>query len=153
MRAISRDAARRPVDARCREMLESMPDAIVIVNGAGAIALVNSRAEAVFGYTRAELLGRPLEILLPERHTRSHGEHLAGYFAQPRARPMGAGLDLRGLRKNGEEFPADISLSPIQTEEGLMVMSAIRDVTDRKRIEQALQEKKIRSRRRVNSNG
>jgi len=108
----------------------------VIVNDVGRIVLVSSRAEMVFGYTRAELRGMPIETLLPERFRASHVEHRSNYLTQPRARPMGAALELYALRKNGEEFPVEISLSPLRTEDGLLVMSAIRDVTDRKRAEQ-----------------
>jgi len=124
------------VDARYRDLLESTPDAIVIVNDMGCIVLINSRTEALFGYRRAELLGKPLEILLPERHRGAHVGYRPSYCAQPSARRKGAELELYGLRKNGEEFPIEISLSPIKTEEGTLGMSAIRDITDRKKAEQ-----------------
>jgi PAS domain S-box-containing protein len=124
------------VDARYRDLLESIPDAIVIVNDTGRIVLVNSRAESVFGYTRAELLGKPIEILLPERFRASHIGHRSNDDVQQRSRSMGAGLELYGLRKSGEEFPVEISLSPLVIEGGTLGMSVIRDTSDRKKAEQ-----------------
>lgn len=119
------------VEAKYRDLLEYTPDAIVIVNVTGRIILVNSQAERVFGYARAELIGQPVEMLLPQRHRGAHLGHRGSFFAQPRTREMGASQELFGLRKSGEEFPVEISLSPLETEEGTMVMSAVRDITDR----------------------
>lgn len=120
------------VEAKYRDLLEYTPDAILIVNVTGHIVLANAQTQAVFGYARQELLGQPIELLLPQRYRSMHLGHRVGFFEQPRTREMGAGLELFGQKKNGEEMPVEISLSPLQTEEGVMVMCAVRDTTDRR---------------------
>lgn len=126
------------VDARFRALLESAPDAMVIVRGDGAIVLVNRQAEALFGYARGEIIGRPVEALIPERYRDAHVSHRGGYFQAARIRSMGAAMELYAQRKDGTEFPIEVSLSPLETEDGILVSSAIRDITDRRRAEVAL---------------
>ena len=132
--------------ARFGGFLELAPDAIVIVNRGGQIVFVNARAELMFGYRRTEVLGETVEILLPERFRDNHLGHRVAYNDHPRTRPMGAGLDLIGRRKDGTEFPVEVSLSPMEQEGDLFVMSVIRDVTERKRMEATLRESEERFR-------
>jgi PAS domain S-box-containing protein len=127
-------------------LLEAAPDGMVIVNQAGTITLVNAQIERLFGYTRDELLGRPVELLVPDRVRADHMAHRADFSRQARSRPMGASLSLYARRKDGSEFPVEVSLSPLQTDEGLLVSSAVRDVTDRRRVEDALRESNERFR-------
>ncbi len=122
-------------ESRFRALLESAPDGIVIADRDGRITIVNRQAELLFGYEREELHGRGIEMLLPESARRRHVEHREHYVAAPAVRPMGRGLALSGRRKDGSEFPAEISLSPLQTEEGLLVTAVVRDVTERRRAE------------------
>ena len=132
--------ARRRADRKFRDLLESAPDAMVIVDAAGSIVLVNTQTVALFGWKHEELVGKPVETLVPHRFRGAHGAHRNGFFAHPKVRQMGAGLDLFGLRKDNSEFPVEISLSPILTEDGLLIASTIRDATERKRSEHILME-------------
>ena len=125
-------------EEKFRNLLESAPDAIVIVNKEGVIQLVNAQTEKIFGYKKEELLGQKVEILIPQRFVANHSHHRTDFFASPKARNMGAGLELFGKKKDGKELPVEISLSPLETEEGILVSAAIRDVTDRKKAEENL---------------
>jgi PAS domain S-box-containing protein len=127
------------LQARFQSVLDAAPDAMVLVDESGRIALSNSPAEELFGYGREELVGEPVEILVPERFHQAHLGHRARYFASPLTRPMGIGLELWGRRKDGSEFPVEISLSPIVIDGDRLAMAAIRDVTRRRRTEKALE--------------
>jgi PAS domain S-box-containing protein len=116
-------------ELKFRSLLESAPDCLVIVNKEGIIELINTQCEKVFGYTKNELLGQSVKKLLPERFQKTHTTHVTNYFYRPSTRAMGKTLELFGLRKNGEEFPVEISLSPLETKEGVLVSAAIRDST------------------------
>lgn len=128
----------KEAEARFRKSVEAAPSGMVMAGRSGQITLLNSEIERMFGYQRDELLGQPIEVLMPERFRQRHVGYRQDYFQHPRLRPMGAGLELWGLRKDGSEFPLDVRLSPIGTPGGISVLAAIVDVTDRKRLESSL---------------
>jgi PAS domain S-box-containing protein len=135
------DRAIRELSARSEEhssqLLDAAPDAMVVVGEDGRIHLVNAQTEKLFGYARSELIGEPVDILIPERFRHAHAGHVGRFFAHPGARPMGSGLELFGRRKNGTEIPIEVSLSPLRTDHNVTVSAAIRDVSERKRAEAA----------------
>ena len=131
-------ARRKGADERFRLAVEAFPNGVVLVNNQGQIVLVNSQAEKLFGYSRAELIGQAVEVLIPERFRGAHVGHTAGFLASPQRRAMGMGRELFGRRKDGTEFPVEIGLSPIQSEEGPLVLSAIVDISARREMEAEL---------------
>jgi PAS domain S-box-containing protein len=131
---------RKRSEERFRLLLESMPDAMLVAGHGGKILLVNEQAEQMFGYRRDELIGQSVEMLVPPSLRESHAEQRAGYSKSPHTRLMGHGPEVRALRKDGSEFPAEISLRPLVTEDGMQIFSAVRDITERKKAERALRE-------------
>jgi PAS domain S-box-containing protein len=144
--AIRDVTGRRKAEQKFRALLEGAPDAMVIVDAAGTIVLTNAQAERLFGYTRTELVGSSVERLVPDAVRGVHAGHRQRFMADPKARPMGAALDLRARRKDGSEIPVEISLSPLDTDGERLVMAAVRDVTDRRRMEKERQEGRDRQR-------
>lgn len=140
--AIEDITQRKRAEERSQALLESAPDAIVVTNDNGNIQLVNEQAEKTFGFAKHELIGKPLEILIPTRFQGKHTHLRNNYFSNPRRMPMGSLRILSALRKNGKEFPVEVSLSPYEAEDGLLVISSIRDVTERVKIEDELKQHK-----------
>ena len=138
--SIIRDVTtQRAAEARFRALLESAPDGIVVVDAEGTIVIVNSQTERLFGYSRSELIGQPIEMLVPDSARASHVGTRNAYIADPKLRPMGAGRPLQGRTRDGKEFPVEISLSPLVTDQGRLVMSIVRDITERRRAEEMIQ--------------
>jgi PAS domain S-box-containing protein len=138
--AIRDISLRKKSEEKFKALLESAPDAMVIVGQDGNIQMVNAQVRNIFQFERNEILGQPIEILIPERFHKAHPQHRQGFFNDPRMRGMGIGLELYGKRKDGTEFPVEISLSPLETEEGTLALAAIRDITERKKAEDQIQQ-------------
>jgi PAS domain S-box-containing protein len=130
---------RMPHDITFASLLEAAPDAIVVATSEGRIVVVNLQAEKIFGYSRDELLGQDVELLVPDRFRGRHPEHRRSFASEGRVRPMGIGLNLYGQRKDGSEFPVEISLSPLRTDQGALICSVIRDITSRRELEAQLE--------------
>ncbi len=137
--AIRDRTERKQAEQRFQDLLEAAPDAIILADRGGSIQLVNREAERMFGWERDDLLGEPVEVLIPQRFHDDHVGHREGYMEDPSSRPMGMGLELYGVRQDGSEFPVEISLSPLATEDGDLVMAAVRDMTEREEARRELQ--------------
>jgi len=133
----STEEALRDSEKRAYALIEAVSEGVIVVDAAGRLVMVNAKTEEMFGYGRGELLGQPLEVLVPSRHRESHVQHRRDFVAEPRTRPMGRGLDLAGCRKDGTEFPVEISLSYIETENGIQALGLITDITERLAAERA----------------
>jgi PAS domain S-box-containing protein len=131
---------RKKTEEKFKGLLESAPDAMIIANQAGEIVLANRQAEVLFGYTISELINQPVEILVPQIDREKHKNHRTNFSREPKVRTMGAGIELYALRKDNTSFPVEISLSPLQTFEGMLVAAAIRDITERKKAEESIQQ-------------
>lgn len=129
---------RKKADAKFKSILEATPDCLIVINDEGKIVLVNERTEQLFGYKPNELLGQYVEFLIPKRFHSNHVGHRTNYFAKPKIRPMGTGQELYGQHKKGHEFPVAISLSPLETEDGMLALAAVRDISKQKELEQQL---------------
>jgi PAS domain S-box-containing protein len=141
----------RESEQRMRGLLEAAPDAMVVVDDRGAIVEVSAQVEKMFGHARTDLVGRPVEILVPESFRERHTSHRGVYSSDPRTRAMGEGLELYALRRDGTQFPVEISLSPVPTDRGLLVMAAIRDITERKVVETRIRRMNVELERRVHA--
>jgi PAS domain S-box-containing protein len=148
--AAARDVTeQKKAEAKFQGLLESAPDAIVVVDSDGVIRLVNRQTETLFGYERHEILGQPIEVLMPDKVRERHPGLRGAYYVDPQTRTMGAGLELTARRRDGSEFPVDIALSPLQTEEGVLVSASVRDVTDRKRAQAEIAEQQAKEMERL----
>lgn len=147
--AIRDISQRKKAEEKFRNLLESAPDAIIIVNESGVIQLVNVQTEKMFKYDRAEMVGNKIELLLPVRYNTIHQQHRVNFFRNPKVRQMGEGFDLLGKDKNGKEFPVEISLSPLETEDGVLVSAAIRDISEKKKLENQIREININLEKKV----
>lgn len=140
---------RRSMESKAQALLETAPDAMVIVNSYGQIILINAQTEKLFGYEKNELLGQDVEILIPNRFVSKHTGHRKNFFSNAKTRTMGEGKELFGKHKTGKEFPVEISLSPLETEDGLLVSAAIRDISEKKKLENQIREININLERKV----
>ncbi|UZR97830.1 PAS domain S-box protein [Chondrinema litorale] len=130
--AIKDITKRKQAEEKFKRLLEAASDAMVIADNKGTIVLINERTQYLFGYAREELIGQKIEILIPDKYRMIHSHHRSNYARNPKLRPMGVNMELEGKKKNGEHFPVEVSLSPIQEENGLVVSAAIRDISERK---------------------